>query len=222
MLYLNKSRIVSSKPMKVSPGVTITDEGQALVIVNSSGEATVKPSTGGAGEVLAGFAAFERRAPTQLATVLRYVGTGAIQTFLIPNYINGSALITKNGGQALAGTPEASIASDGTVTLTTNATAGMIIEVTAAYIPTVQDIERLVGSIWQTSTVLTAGAQVGCCYMGELWISNFDTAVAWVAGAIPKLGPNGILTTGGSGTPINGFVTHAPTVAQPYLGIDLR
>jgi hypothetical protein len=118
MLYLNKTRVVASKPQKVASGVTIADEGQALVVVNENGQAAVRPSTGGAGEVFAGVAAFEPRTPTTLAQVRRFPGTGAAQTIQIANYVNGTARLTKNGGQALASTPEATINSSGVLSIT--------------------------------------------------------------------------------------------------------
>lgn len=222
MLYLSKTRVGASKPMKIAAGVTVADEGQALVVVNESGDAAVRPATGAAGEVFAGIAAFERRIPTTLAQVKRFPGTGAVQTITIDNYVNGTARLTKNGGQALSGTPEATITAGGVLTITAAATTSDVIEVAYTYTPTVAEVERVVGSILQASA-LSAGAQVGAIYRGDIFTSCFDTSVAWTAGSAVKLGAGGVFTTSGTGITVpNAFVIHAPSEAEPYLGIDLR
>lgn len=220
MLYLTKSKIVQSKPALVASGQNILDEGQALVVVNEGGNVAVKASTGTGGEVFFGIAAFERRTPSVMSAVKRIAGNGAIQTVTLPNYVASSARMTYNGNALNGGSPEASITVGGVITTIAFA-AGNYLEVTYQYNPTVLEAERLVGTVVGASAV-QAGAQVGAVYQGELWISNFDTTSAWAVGSVPKLGANGVLTLAGSGTAIPGFVTHVPTEAEPYLGVDLR
>lgn len=221
MLYLNKTRIVASKPMKVASGVTIADEGMPLVVANENGNAVVKPATGSGAEVFAGVAAFERRTPATLAQVKRFPGTGAIQTIQIPNYVNGTARMTINGAALNGGTPEASITSGGLLTIIAGVTSAQVIEIAYTYTPTVQEAERLVGSIFQ-ATAVAAGAHCGAVYQGEIYTSCFDTSVAWLAGTALKLGA-GVFTNTGAGATVPGaFVSHAPTESEPYLGIDIR
>jgi hypothetical protein len=222
MLFLNKTRVVASKPMKVASGVTIADEGQALVVVNEGGQAVVKPSTGAPGEVFAGVAAFERRTPTTLAAVKRYAGTGAVQTINIANYVDGSAYITIDGADLNATTPQATITSAGVLTITAAVASTSVIEIAYTYQPTVIQAQRLVGTNFPF-TAVAAGAQVGTIYTGEVYVSNFDTSVHWVGGGNVNLGANGTFTnTGADNLIAKAFVCHAPTESEPYLGIDLR
>lgn len=218
MLYLNKTRVMGSKHAPVAASETVEDEGQALVTVDEGGQLAVRPSTGAAGEKFYGFAMFERQMPKTLAKVVRIMGTGEEQVIPLTNLVTGSGRATVDGNAAGAAVTWAA----GAVTITDAVDEGQVVELTYTYNATVIEAQRLVGHTWDR-TALTAGAQVGCGQVGEFYISNFITSVAWAVGDTLNMAANGMVTKGGAGALIpDAIVIAAPQSGAPYLGIELR
>ncbi len=213
MLYLNKTRVTASRHAKLAAGQVLTDEGQALVLVDEGGEKSVRASTGAAGEKFYGFAQYERQFMKTLPEVIRVVATGAEQVIPLSTLVAGTGRAVPATGVTF---------QSNSVTIAATVANGTVIDIHFTKNATVAEVERLVGQTW-LNTAVTAGAQVGCAQGGELYITNFDTSVAWAVGDAVNLGANGNVTKGGTGAAIpDALVISVPKAGEPYLGIELR
>jgi hypothetical protein len=109
MLQLRTTRIFKSLFEDLASGVAIQEEGVALAFVKEGGDTKVRPSTGAAGEVFAGFALARNMPPASVPLVEQ--GTSAATGSLTRAPIPGQAFISV-GGKALTITADAADLDD--------------------------------------------------------------------------------------------------------------
>lgn len=225
MLVYSESRFDfnSSKPLPQAPNGGIVDSGQCLALVDDgTGLRSVKASAGTAGEIFAGMSITDVGVPARLPGALAIVGTGAAFTVTLPStYIASSAVIINNTTKAAEPGNSTKITISGsTLSITAAATATDSYTVLFSYVPTVDQIQNVLGD-FPRQTATDAGALIGVAQRGFFVTTNFDTTVAWNIGDVPKMGANGIFTKGGSGSDCAGFVVcRVPSPSRPFLGIE--
>lgn len=235
MLSFDHVHIRKSRPFAVAPGVELTVEGCALVAaVGANGELAVKPSTGAAGERFLGLNINQTQHPDFLphlesreaglnstTLVLSKAVADSGSLYLVATATDGSKVVLGAGDPATTAATY-SIAGDGkTITLHT-AQKDQAISAAYRYTPTVLEVNALQG---EQSAGRTASALLGettAIVEGEVATTEFDTSVAWAADVKVKLGANGLLTVGGSGTELtNVFVKEVPSEGRPFLTVVL-
>jgi hypothetical protein len=216
MIKLQKTRIIKSFHRNVATGYDIRDEGVALVYVNESGEAKVRPSAGVAGEKFAGVSVSQVQVPGQLTAIELSSGTGALTLQLAKtNLIAGQVAVIVDGEYL---TPAASAASGkfavnlatGVVTLHADnagiALAPVEIKAIYKYAPTLNEAINAQGqaqaggitaaSFWSVSGVIVEG---------DVATDQFDVTDDWSRSTGPIfLGPNGMFTLKTGGTELKG------------------
>lgn len=219
MLVQKYTRFHSTEHRDVEPGVIIEEEGIALVYSHVGNKTYVKPSTGAAGEVFAGFSLSRNSPPRYLPRVINDVvvpESGVIDLARVP--LTGQILVKVAGdvqtitankptagtvqlvGQKLfffTGTP----ASEDGLTPAVPGDQGHEVYIQFVYEPSVMEARTIIGdapigglpSTYQERIGVTARTeQVGTTY--------YDASKDWSGVTHPKLGVDGKLTTDGTGT----------------------
>lgn len=219
MIYAPLTSFVRSSDMALAVGAAISENGQALVNTIVNGKEGVQPSTGAAGEVFVGFAALQTSAaPVLPTTVVR------VEELVVP--ASGTIALAKT---PLTGTVHVAKAADqSTVTIvgvTANvvdvgaANADLLVRVTYRSVLTVAEARAKVGDIQPGGYSGNSVGQVGVGQQGVIYTSTFDTSKDWSAATDLKLGANGVLTQGGTGSSIKAVILHLPSVDYPFLGL---
>lgn len=221
MLILPKSRfdVSASRPIALASNHGVVESGLALVLAAGANGTVAKVSTGGAGEVFAGFALTDQGYPSRVPAVRTIVGTGSTATGVatLPAYIASSAVVKNAAGATSA---HLVVNSDGTVDLAAGNVAGAVYTIQYSATPTMADLVRLFGEFPRQGAI-DIGAAVGAARNGSFAITNFDTSVNFALLDTPVLGANGFITKGGSGTVLSDYrVSQIPTVGSPYLVLD--
>ncbi|WYW02511.1 virion structural protein [Pseudomonas phage vB_PpuM-Lauda] len=234
MLSFDVVHLRESQPVQVAEGIELTNEGCALVITTGAdGELAVKPSTGVAGErffgininqtqfpdflpKLQGFEA--NRNSTTLVLDKAVADAGSLR--LVATAANGTKTTLTAGDAATAG--KFSLASDGKTVTLNAAQKDQAIQAGYRYTPTVVEAASLQG---EQSAGRTAAAFLGittAITKGELATSEFDTNVDWSPETVVTLGANGLFTSGGNGTVLQGVaVLKGPDEGYPFLKLVL-
>ena len=220
-------------PMALATGASVDNEGQGLVSVLEGGIEKVKPSAGGAGEKVVGFARFRQKDFTSRALVESWViPTSAPYTIQLGNQalISGQIRVADLTGAVDLTVQSAPAPASGFVqvdyvhgTLTFNAAqAGDSLSVYYRYQLTVAQALQF---FYQPPTnypdpnyFLQVGAGKG---KGRLFTMFYDASKAYDNSAALTLGADGIITIGGAGPVIPGCrVVHQPSSNDPFLGIE--
>lgn len=225
-----------SDNMKVTPGAIIPAEGSALVADYSTGELTVKPSTGASNEIYIGAAIAE----TMVQSFLPHVEEHAVANSesdtdtitLMSTPIAGSLLVQTVATDGTvttltAGTPDSGAATTysiagNIITFWAPTLDGKSLRVTYRYSPTVLQLRELQGDQAPGSTAAATLNVVGALEAGDFETSEFDTTVAWAGATAVKLGANGRFTQGGSGTTLPCIITKVPSAGSPFLGLKFK
>lgn len=230
MLILSHTRPQLSRPHSVASGISITEEGLALVGVNDGGVMKARPSTGsGTTEKFLGVAASHTMIPSVLPSITNVQAVGT--TLTLPfQPITGQLRLESPSGTAftiVTGSPNASEAQySGTgLTVTLNAAdADKVFVVSLNYAPTVAQAiahsgEGMPGQLARQ----TIQGRVGCIQTGIVATTCFSLTNPFTAGLSVTLAPNGLFNgNAGSGTPLpNVLVEAVPSVGSPYLILNL-
>ncbi len=211
----------------VAPGVSITEEGVALVYVRVPGEAElhVQPSTGAAGEVFAGFSWTRNHPPALLPKVQEGVVPvgGKIELDQVP--VTGQLMIRVAGAALtiVAGAPAdaTEVQVVGTeVTFHADAVgSGYFAQM--QFEPTVQQARQILGDMPIGGLASTNEGIIGVLTRADVATTMFDGAADFGAAELhPSLGADGRLTIGGGGTKLtNVVVVSAPSADVPYLTV---
>lgn len=230
MLQLANTRFGSTFHREVATGVTITTEGVALVYVMEGGKSKVRPSTGAAGEVFAGFSLSRNSQSTRLTEELE-VKVPATAPFVVnlPHApVDGQIRVGTLAPVAEAG--DAPAAGEFSLTgkaLTLNAAlAGQVLRVSLAFAPTFQEAMAATGNDPVGGLPSTALGVIGVIKEGDVFTDQYDVTAEWKADGAPQdvyLGANGLLTTKTGGTKVGAVtILNVPSVGAGFLGVSVR
>lgn len=218
MLVQKYTRFHNTEHRDVEPGVIIEEEGIALVFTSVNGKTYVKPSTGVAGEIFAGFSVSRNSPPRYLPRVLEDVvvpENGIVDLNRVP--LTGQILVKIEGvvqtisanaptaagevqlvGQKLfffTGTPAAG--SDPAVA----GDQGRELFVQFIYEPTVMEARTIIGDAPIGGLPSTYQERIGVTARSEaIGTTYYDASKDWAGVFNPRLGAGGKLTTDGTGT----------------------
>lgn len=230
MLQLANTRFGSTFHREVATGLTIKTEGVALVYVMENGKAKVRPSTGVAGEIFAGFSLSRNSQSSRLTEELE-VKAPATAPFVVTlphapvdREIRVSTLtITADAGDAPAAN-EFDIVEN---KLTFNAAqAGQVFRVSLAFAPSYQESISAIGNDPMGGLPSTAMGVIGVIKEGDIFTDQYDVTAEWKAdGAMQDVytGANGLVTTKTTGTKLGTVqITQVPSVGAGFLGLTVR
>lgn len=233
MLNYKHTQLFDTVSRDVLPGAALIEDGIAAVYTREApnGELTVKPSTGAANEVFAGFTLNSNVPGTFRPAVEEGVVAGTINLARVPVAgqilvkIDGVAVEVVAGSAANAAATKITLTADGDL-LPHADHAGESYFVQYHYELTASELRSETGDIWG-GVNNTAGAQFGKTGLvvraDELSTNMFDASADWSTVINPRLGANGMLTVGGSGTELkNVFVLSAPTGDNAFLKLEVR
>jgi hypothetical protein len=216
MLYFPLTKPFDSSEVAVASGAVMTTEGQALIRAATLG---VTVSAGAAGEVFAGFSIIGVS-----ANPLTPAYNTKVETFTVPASGIVSLAFAPVAGQVgvYDNTTSAQVAAPTVVGQTvTTLTVGDIVTVTYRYALTVNQAKALVGDNQPGGYAGAVVAQVGVVKRGIVYTTEFDASKNWAAATAIKLAAGGQVTDQtGTGVAIQGYVVEAPSVTNPYLGIE--
>lgn len=241
MLVQKYTRFFGTEHRDVEPGVVIEEEGIALVYTKVNGRSYVRPSTGAAGEIFAGFSVSRNSTPRYLPKVIagRLVpDSGVIDLGRIP--LTGQILVKVAGsvveisanapvegkvqlqGQKLfffQGTP-----ADGSNPAVIG-DIGKEVYVQFIYEPTVAEARTVIGDGPIGGLPSTNQERIGVATrMEELGTTYYDASADWSNAYNPRLGADGRVTTAGNGTVLANVVVMDVPVADPasYGALKLK
>lgn len=226
MLLFPNMRVESSRERAVAAGFTVTQEGSCLAWDNVNGG--VKPSAGAATDKFCGVSFSHQYTPLYLP-IVESVVIGAGNTSKYSNqFAAGTARVydvTAGASRTVvAGAPNAGEVKldNTTLTLTANvADAGHTFLFYYRFSPTTVQMQTRQGDIPAGGGPALILGSVGVVFAGDIFTSEFDTAVDYtVVNPAIVTGANGLFTIGGSGVAIpNVQVLSVPGVDSPWLGL---
>lgn len=240
MLNLKETRFVHSQHLPVVDGLTIMDEGLALVAVMVDGIMKVKPSAGVAGEVFAGVSFSRNSTAAQVPGVVeevvgadlgmdlgRAAATGQI-SIVLTNPATGAVRAATIVSTAPASANEVQLTPAGRLVFFAGE-AGTKVRVVYQYAPSSVEAMSIKGNMPYGMLPSSVYGIVGVLTnMQELSTSCFDASVDWTgattAGApqTVKLGADGRFTIGGNGVAVpNCTILKAPSVDSPFVTFKL-
>ena len=230
MLNQKYTRQFLSEHRPVAPSFAVNEEGVAMVFVRVPGESElhVMPSTGAAGETLAGFS-WTRNAPPSM---LGYVQEGIVPADLTVELeqlpVTGQLLIVAAGDakEIVAGTPADAdeVKVEGRLATFKASLAGSKYYIQMQFEPTLQQARQLLGDQPIGGLASTNEAIIGLLTRADLATSYFDASADWNGPELhPSLGADGRLTIGGTGTKLNNVtVVNAPSADVPFLTVRVN
>jgi len=227
MIDLSKviAPVILEKP--VATGYACDTEGAALVSVLEDGVEKVKPSAGESGEKFVGFC-MVRSAAIEYVPVVEEAVVPSSDPYTVQlkhnNLVeNEIRVYSIDDGSDLTKDSDYTVDfTNGIVTFQSSA-AGKNVRIFYRYSPTVAEVKA---TYFEEATGTNAGAVWGRTAViippCEIYTTEYDVTVDWSNASEIRLGPNGRLTTSGSGTVIPGArVIAVPSVDSPYLGIAI-
>lgn len=244
MLVQKLTRFHFTEHRKVEPGIVVQDEGIALVYSKVSGDTYVRPSTGAAGEIFAGFSVSRNCPPQFIPKVIGLSDDGS--TTIVPTSgvldlghvpVTGQILVKIDGEVATIGANTPSAA--GSVQLVgqklyffTGTTDPVVagdtekdLYVQFIYEPTIVEARMILGDAPIGGLPSTPQEVIGVtCRMEAIGTTYYDASVDWATTFTPRLGANGVLTTGGSGTLLTNVVVMSGPSGDPqtYGALGLK
>lgn len=228
MIVQKYSRLFRTEHFDVQAGVVIEEEGTALVFVQEGGKTVVRPSTGAAGEVFAGFSQSRNSPPTYIPHAFNSAVPASLVVELPRTPLAGQILVKLDGVKAdiVAGAPAAS----GEVQLVANVLtfhaddAASALYVQFIYEPTLAEARTILGDMPIGGLASTYQGVIGATLHGTVATTMYDASVDWSGVVNPTLGVDGRLTVGGVGTKLtNVQVMQTPiTDAGSYGALVVR
>lgn len=230
----------------VTDGLTITEEGQALIAVidQATGTEKVQSSGGDSGEIFAGFS-IRDNADNATTSVVEEIVVPSVAPFTASlsntNIVAGTVGVSTTAALRAVASDTGllaktdSVPNTGEIQILSPATvvtgdlvfhedeAGQTVTVTYRFNLTVAQ-SRL--EFFQRNINNEAGALFGQVGVGmgngEVFTDQFDATLAWDAGEVITTGADGILTQGGNGAKLDARVISVPNVNNPLLGINFN
>ncbi|QYW03448.1 hypothetical protein pEaSNUABM34_00146 [Erwinia phage pEa_SNUABM_34] len=229
MLYQNATDIVQTQEADLLPGEVIHEEGVALVWARENGQSFLRLSTGAANEVFAGFALARNMPPAHMNRVETFT-IDATKKFTASRVPDAGRLFVKIDGKKAdqeADTEASAVGKvgvDGADLYFHADDVGKTVYVQYAYELTVTEARSYTADAPIGGLASNVVGRIGYIKLGNIATSMFDPSVDWSADNVlhPTLGPNGMLTIGGTGTELTGcIIKHSPTSDKGYLIIEM-
>jgi len=231
MLVQKYTRTFNTEFRDVEPGIIIQEEGVALVWTKVNGRSYVRPSTGAAGEIFAGFALNRNSPPSFLPKIVSGVvvpESGVVDLARQP--ITGQILV-QVGGDTLSISANAPVAGKvqligtklyfftGTPAAGANPAVpgdnGKDLFVQFMYEPTVSEARTVLGDLQIGGLASTEQERIGVTTRAEQLATTFyDASSDWSAVVHPKLGVDGRLTASGNGEVLSNVIVMQTPVAD--------
>lgn len=235
MLNMQATRVVKTDFADLAAGVHLEEEGKALVYVREDGKTVARPSTGAAGEVFAGVQMSRAMPPKFVPKVESFVvakqGTAPVASFkMIRTPVAGKLLVILNGvAITTLGVDEAAPDAAGKVNIVDNtlyfndADIGLKGQIQYHYEPTVTEAAEITGDAPHGGHPGNSQRQASFVVVGDVATTCFDSSVDWSGVMHPKLGPDGIFTTAGSGVELtNVIVGNTPNDSEDFLVLKVK
>lgn len=217
MLVQKYTRFHSTEHRDVEPGVIIEEEGVALVYSHVGNKTYVKPSTGAANEVFAGFSLSRNSPPRFLPRVMDNLvvpESGVVELNRVP--LTGQILVkiagdvqTISANAPAAGTVQlvgsklfffTGTPQDG-VTPAVPGDQGHELYIQFVYEPSVNEARTIIGDAPIGGLPSSYQERIGVTARSEaIGTTCYDASKDWSGVTHPKLGVDGKLTTDGTGT----------------------
>lgn len=227
MIEQKYTRIFNTEHRPVETGVVIPDEGVSLVYAKEAERTVVRPSTGAAGEIFAGLSMSRNAPPLFVPFVLEDV-LGSVEMELPRTPMAGQILVRVGGTKMTINASDAAPTAATAVSLDDNNLifhadhVGEEVLVQFMYEPTVVEARQYNGDVPVGGLSSSARGIIGVVTRGDVATSYFDASADWSSAMKAKLGPDGLLTTAGSGEEARGLtIISAPTAANPMLVVNL-
>lgn len=233
MLYMPKTKVEFADSLDIVAAQPSIFEGQLLQAVVENGIGKVQLGAASGTAIIAGIAYKYFRQPTSAKMVENVTvpaGGGTVtlsRTPLTPSTaslaydVTGATALTYN-----AGVGSGQYAVTGAVISFNAAQAGHVVTVIYGYTLSVTEANLLYGDNHYIGSLEPSNFsnKIGCIKRGHVWTDQYDPAINWFASPRGNMtmGANGLITVGGSGPVIPGFLLEAPSVDSPYLGIAIN
>lgn len=222
----------NGKLLSTLSGSSLPVDGTPLIAVREGSEGVLRPSTGAADTVFAGFAYYDEQIAQTNRTVIETVTAVGTTATLSRAPTAGTDMLVVKGSTALtysAGAPAAgAFQLSGPQIITLNAAeANSVLTVSYKTAMTVNEAAIYNGTMmpWVGGANYLVGVVTGI----EIFTDQYDSTVDWnaidleTANEKLKAGANGLVTAGSAnGALINGYVIAVPTADSPFLGIRMR
>ena len=231
MLQLRGTRLLKTAFETLATGVSIQEEGCALVYVKEGGDTKVVLSTGTGTEKLAGLALARNMPPALYPIYEKITLNSSAQGTLTkaPATVNSVIqLMLKSGSTVytiVTTTPAhaTEIELTGSTIQADSSLAGATVYAQYMYTPTVLEAQVLLGMAPYGGLAANALGTVGVVKQGECSTNFFDASVDWTNVMYAKLGAGGTFTAATSSTGIpNVTVKNSPNESDPFLHIELN
>lgn len=233
MLNYKHTQLFDTVQRDVLPGAALVEDGIAAVYTREApnGELTVKPSTGAANEIFAGFTLNNNIPGTFRPNVEEGIVTPVINLARVPVAgqilvkVDGTAVEVEAGSAAPSAATKITLTADGDLIPHADQIGkGFVTQY--HYELTASELRSETGDTFG-GVHNTASAQFGKTGLviraDELSTNMFDASADWSAVINPSLGANGMLTVGGNGTVLkNVFVLAAPSGDNAFLKLEVR
>lgn len=227
MLVQRYTRLFLTEHRPVETGLNLTEEGIALVAVKQGNETVVRPSTGAANEVFAGFSLTRNSPPATFP----WCGEGAVPGTLnlqLPRIPMASQILVKLNGAAATIVANAP-ANAGEVRLVGDVLTfhsddeGANYTIQMQYEPTVSEARTIIGDAPIGGIAAGQMDQIGVITRGDVATTLFDASADFAGVMHPTLGADGRLTVGGAGTELKGVqIISAPTSENSALVVRVN
>ena len=233
MLNYQHSSFFKTRERAVLPGSVIGEEGVSLVFTKegANGDLEVKPSTGAADEVFAGFAISTNTPATQAPAVEESEEAGATYALnRIP--VAGQLLVKLDGTAATLAAGAVAPSAAGTVNVDAHGVLyfhaddeALPLFVQYSYELSASEASAITGDYYGGShnTASRVHNSVGAVSEGVISTDMFDASADFSQTIHPRLGPNGMLTTSGTGTLLTSvIVKNSPSVESAFLELEVN
>ncbi len=220
------TRMEDTEEISILSGVSVQAEGLCIAQAFENGNEVGKLSSGTA-DVFLGFSYGQVYTPITKSIVVEAVvpATSPYTVTLPQTPILGQLMITNGTTEQTLGTPatdpnEYSIVDKVVTFHSGQASATMTF--TLRYSPSVMELNT--GDFLQITTMSASDVigSIGVIKRGVIFTDQFDAGDTFVGGAQVSMGIGGIVVAGNANAIPNAFVSHVPTIENPFLGIRIR
>jgi len=227
MIQLRNTRVYKILMEVLAVGATIQEEGVALAYVKENGETKVRPSTGAAGELFAGFAIARNMPPNTMPMVEEGVSkaSGTLARAPIPGSVfvalDGAALEVITDPAVAPTADQVRIVGSSYALHASNVNKKLVAQY--HYAPSVQEARTVIGDAPYGGLAANALGTVATLKQAEVATSFFDSSADWSNTLYAKLGAGGKLVPGDDADHAKGIVVkNSPSVGNPFLVLEIN
>lgn len=227
MIQLRNTRVYKILMEALALGAVIQEEGVALAYVKENGETKVRPSTGAAGELFAGFAIARNMPPNTMPMVEEGVSkaSGTLARAPIPGSVfvalDGTALEVITDPAVAPTADQVRIVGSSYALHASNVNKKLVAQY--HYAPSVQEARTVIGDAPYGGLAANALGTVATLKQAEVATSFFDSSADWSNTLYAKLGAGGKLVPGDADDHAKGIVVkNSPSVGNPFLVLEIN